>query len=61
MLCLYVDSIDHWFEKVVNMDLEKNYGELAKVFSEPHADEYGSLIMNITDPSGVLWHIYQGT
>jgi len=61
MLCLYVDSIDDWHKKIVNLDLANNYGGLAKVFSEPHADEHGGVIMNITDPSGVLWHIYQGS
>lgn len=60
MLCLYVEDIHSWHEKIEGLDLGKNYGELAKIFSEPHADENGSEIMNIADPSGVLWHIYQG-
>ena len=60
MLCLYVEDIYAWHERVKKLELSENYGEHAKVFSEPH-EEFGSLIMNLTDPSGVLWHIYQGT
>lgn len=60
MLCLYVEDIHAWHERIKELDLVKNYGELAKVYSEPYEEEHGSLIMNIGDPSGVLWHIYQG-
>lgn len=59
MLCLYVDDIYSWHERIKKLNLEENYNGLAKVFSEPH-EENGSLIMNVGDPSGVLWHIFQG-
>jgi len=60
MLCLYVEDIHSWHERIQKLDLKNNYGGLSTVFSDPHEEEYGSLIMNIGDPSGILWHIYQG-
>ncbi|VUD69285.1 hypothetical protein TDB9533_04652 [Thalassocella blandensis] len=59
MLCLYVNDIYCWHKRIENLCLKGGYGELVKVFSEPHEDN-GSLIMNMADPSGVLWHLYQG-
>ncbi|MBR7800112.1 glyoxalase [Undibacterium fentianense] len=59
MLCLYVENIQSWYERIKQLNLPENYAGLAKVYSEPH-QEHGSLIMNLGDPSGVLWHIYQG-
>lgn len=60
MLCLYVEDIQVWYERIEKLNLEDNYGESAKVLSKPHEEEHGSLIMNMTDPSGILWHVYQG-
>lgn len=60
MLWLYVENIHTWHKKIEHLYRQNNYGEHAKIFSTPHEDEYGSLIMNIADPSGVLSHIYQG-
>lgn len=59
MLCIYVADVRSWYKRIVELDFPNNYGGSAKVFSEPHS-EHGSLIMQIGDPSGVLWHIYEG-
>ncbi len=61
MLCLYVADVTSWFEHLKNLDLHNNYNGLAKIFSEPHDEEHGSVIMQFGDPTGVLWHVYQGT
>ena len=60
MLCLYVPDIQSWYNRIEKLDIGKNYNGLAKVFSKPH-EEHGSLVMQLGDPSGILWHIFEGT
>lgn len=60
MLCLYVEDVYGWYEHIKQLQLTETYGELAKIYAPPY-EEAGSLMMNVSDPSGVLWHIYQGT
>ena len=59
MLCLYVDDIEAWWLKIDNLNIEEKFGNAAKVLSSPH-DQEGGRMMQITDPSGVLWHIREG-
>ncbi len=59
MLCMYVDNIESWWSNIKRLDISENYEGEAKVFSEPHEQE-GSLMMQFTDPTGVLWHVREG-
>jgi hypothetical protein len=58
MLCLYVADIDSWWSKIDKLNIDEKFGHTAKVLSKPH-DQEGGRMMQITDPSGVLWHIRQ--
>lgn len=60
MLCLYVADINSWYKHLAKLDFPNNYEGLAKMFGEPR-QESGSLIMQFTDPYGVLWHIFEGS
>ena len=59
MLCLYLENLESWWSKVKTLNINENYEGKAKIFSEPHEQE-GSLMMQIGDPSGVLWHVREG-
>ena len=59
MLCMYVADVKSWYERIEALDLAGGYNGDAKVFSEPH-DEHGNLVMQFGDPSGVLWHVFEG-
>lgn len=59
MFCLYVDDVEQWWSKINNINIEEKFGNTAKVLSKPHNQE-GGIMMQITDPSGVLWHIREG-
>lgn len=59
MLCLYVDDIQAWCFKINELNLAEKYDNTAKVLSQPHNQEGGKM-MQISDPSGVLWHIREG-
>jgi len=58
MLCLYVEDINSWFKLIQDLNLDSNYGKQAHLHSEPHEQE-GGIMMQLIDPSGVLWHIRQ--
>ena len=58
MFCLYVENLEDWWSRINNMNLDEEYEKKAKVLSEPHDQEEG-LMMQLADPSGVLWHIRQ--
>lgn len=58
MLCLYVESLSAWHKKLAGIDWQGTYGSSAKMLSGPHEQE-GAMMMQVTDPSGVLWHIRQ--
>ena len=59
MLCLYVDDMQTWSSKINDLNFAEKCGNTAKVFSQPHRQEGGKM-MQIADPSGVLWHIREG-
>lgn len=58
MFCLYVEDIHAWCSKIDELNIDESYGNTAKVFSRPH-DQEGAQMMQVADPSGVLWHIRQ--
>jgi catechol 2,3-dioxygenase-like lactoylglutathione lyase family enzyme len=58
MLCLYVDDLNTWWSHIKAMAFDDTYGSTARVLAEPH-DQEGGLLMQFSDPSGVLWHIRQ--
>jgi hypothetical protein len=60
MLCIYVEDIHSWWARVVELDFQNRYHNTAKVLSEPHIQE-NILMFQITDPSGVLWHICEAS
>lgn len=59
MLCIYLDDLETWWLKINELDLDNNYQGKAKIFSKPHQQE-GGLMMQFTDPTGVLWHVREG-
>lgn len=58
MFCLYVDDIEAWWSHIKALGFDQKYGGTARVIAEPH-DQEGGLMMQFSDPSGVLWHIRQ--
>ncbi len=58
MMCLYVDDLASWWSRVQDMTLDANYCENTRVHSPPH-DQEGGYMMQLADPSGVLWHFRQ--
>lgn len=58
MFCLYVKDIEAWWSHIKAMRFDEVYGGNASVLSEPHDQENG-LMMQFSDPSGVLWHVRQ--
>ncbi len=57
MICLYVTDLKSWWTHIKGMRVDSTYGT-ARVLAEPH-DQEGGLMMQLADPSGVLWHIRQ--
>lgn len=58
MFCLYVDDMDGWWAHIKAIGFHNTYGGTARVINEPHHQE-GGVMMQFSDPSGVLWHIRQ--
>ena len=58
MFCLYTDDIESWSAHLRSMSVNYTYGGAARVIAEPHNQE-GGMMMQFSDPSGVLWHIRQ--
>jgi hypothetical protein len=58
MFCLYVDDMKAWSSHINAMAFHETYGGTARVIAEPHNQE-GGLMMQFSDPSGVLWHLRQ--
>ena len=48
-----------WWTHIKSLNLKDNYEGKAKILSEPHDQEKG-LMMQFTDPNGVLWHVREG-
>ena len=57
-MCLYVDDLASWWSRVQDMNLDANYDEKARVLSPPY-DQEGGYMMQLADPSSVLWHFRQ--
>ena len=58
MLCLYVEDLESWRSRIDELKFDENYEQKACVISKPHQQD-GAMMMQIGDPSGVLWHIRQ--
>ena len=58
MFCLYVEDLGAWWSHIKSMRFDHAYGGTARVLAEPHRQEDG-LMMQFSDPSGVLWHVRQ--
>jgi catechol 2,3-dioxygenase-like lactoylglutathione lyase family enzyme len=58
MFCLYVDDINAWWSHIKAMAFQETYGGTARVLGEPHGQD-GGLMIQFSDPAGVLWHIRQ--
>lgn len=58
MLCLYVEDLNAWHQRLNSMDWKNTYVSPAMILTGPHQQE-GALMMQVADPSGVLWHIRQ--
>ena len=56
MLYIYIDNLEAWWSNIKELNLNENYEGKAKILSEPHEQE-GSLMMQFTDPSSVLWYV----
>ena len=52
---LLVKSIDPWWSRIATLDLAGRYGVGAP--SAPRLEPWGLVVLYVTDPSGVLWHI----
>ena len=59
MFCMYVQNLNEFWLKVKKLNIGSNYNENARIISEPH-DQEGAKMMQLCDPSGVLWHIREG-
>jgi hypothetical protein len=57
MFCLYTNNLDAWSARIRAMPFE-TYGCNARILAEPHLQD-GKPMMQLVDPSGVLWHIRQ--
>jgi uncharacterized glyoxalase superfamily protein PhnB len=57
MMQLMVDDLDAWWEHIVNLNLDKQFGVAAP--QPPALRPWGLRVAFVTDPSGVLWHIAQ--
>ena len=58
MLCIYVEDLNAWNQRLESINWEESYGPSARIINGPHEQE-GALMMQVGDPSGVLWHIRQ--
>jgi len=58
MLCIYVEDLDTWWQRIQKMNFDRHYKQNAKVHAAPH-DQKGGYMLQISDPSGVLWHFRQ--
>ncbi|MEH6455828.1 MAG: VOC family protein [Cocleimonas sp.] len=59
MFCIYVEDLEAWWSKIREIKVNDSYGDDAKILAEPHQQE-GGLMMQFTDPTGVLWHVREG-
>jgi uncharacterized glyoxalase superfamily protein PhnB len=57
MLQLMVDDLDAWWTHVERLDLPARFGVAPP--RAPALQPWGLRVANLTDPSGVLWHVAQ--
>jgi uncharacterized glyoxalase superfamily protein PhnB len=55
MMSLRVDDANAWWERIQALGLKEKY-QLG-IASPPAMQPWGILVLYLTDPSGVLWHI----
>ena len=55
MMQLIVEDVNAWWERIQSLGLQEKY-QLG-MCSAPAMQPWGLLILYITDPTGVLWHI----
>jgi uncharacterized glyoxalase superfamily protein PhnB len=55
MMSLRVDDANAWWERIQALGLKEKY-QLG-IASPPAMQPWGILVLHLTDPSGVLWHI----
>lgn len=55
MMQLVVDDANAWWKRIKNLGLKEKYG--LGMASPPAMQPWGIVVLYITDPSGVLWHI----
>jgi uncharacterized glyoxalase superfamily protein PhnB len=55
MMSLRVDDVNAWWERIQALGLKEKY-QLG-IASPPAMQPWGILVLYLTDPSGVLWHI----
>lgn len=57
MMQLMVEDVNAWWERIQRLGLKEKY-QLG-MCNPPAMQPWGLLILYITDPTGVLWHIAQ--
>ncbi len=57
MMQLMVDDLDAWWQHIVGLDLDKQFGVPSP--RPPALQPWGLRVAYVTDPAGVLWHIAQ--
>lgn len=57
MMHLLVDDLDRWWQHIAGLDLPGRYGVSPP--RPPKRESWGLDVVNLVDPSGVLWHIAQ--
>jgi hypothetical protein len=55
MMQLMVEDVRAWWDRIQSLDLKDKY-QLATL-KPPEMQPWGLLILYISDPAGVLWHI----
>jgi uncharacterized glyoxalase superfamily protein PhnB len=55
MMQLIVDDANAWWERIQNLGLKQKY-QLG-IANPPAMQPWGLLVLYLTDPTGVLWHI----
>lgn len=57
MMQLMVDDVHAWWEKIQSLGLKEKYQLF--MLKPPEMQPWGLLVLFMSDPSGVLWHIAQ--
>jgi hypothetical protein len=57
MMQLMVDDLDGWWQRIVALDLPRQFGVSPP--RPPAMQPWGLRIAYMTDPAGVLWHVAQ--